>query len=173
MSALIIPFKDSYLSEVREIFFESSSKKDFKSKEEKEAFFYKYAGFYLEHFPHFVFVALGDKVLGYILGSPNSSDNKLLLLQPHLGTFHKLLVDFPAHLHINCHHDSRGRGIGPLLIERFEMELIELALSGVHIITDINARNKEFYKRQGFLTEVEADFKGARMLFMGKDLRRE
>lgn len=170
MSAFIVPFEDKYLGEVREIFFESSTRKDFKSAEEKEAFFYKYVGFYLKHFPEFALVCVSERVLGYILGAPESHDGELNTIQPHLKIFHEELKKYPAHLHINCHADSRGKGVGGKLVKSLEEMLKARNIGGLHIMTGADASNKNFYKKLGFDHEVIEEFHGSKILLMGKTL---
>jgi ribosomal protein S18 acetylase RimI-like enzyme len=170
MSALVVPFESSHLTDVREIFFESSTRKEFQSDEEKEAFFYKYVGYYLEHYPDFCFVARDKEVLGYIVGATDSSQKKLHELQPHLEVFNKHFSFYPAHLHINCHVRSRGQGVGAKLVQHLVTKLIQDGVAGVHIITSVDARNQSFYEREGFTFRTEGYFNGSVLLFMGKKL---
>lgn len=173
MSAIIRHFEESDIPEIREIFFESSAKKDFKDEFEKEFFFEKYLGFYLRRFPRFAFVAFEHKVLGYVVGAPYSLDEELLELQPHMNTFQGYFNKFPSHLHINCHFEARGQGIGRNLIATFEQELKNLHIKGLHIMTSPDAVNKKFYSSLGFHDHILEDFNGSSILFMGKVLMEE
>ncbi len=175
MSAFVIPFlevqdQDQILNEIREIFFESSTKKEFKDNEEKELFFEKYLGYYLTHHPELTFIALDKKVLGYIVAAPDSNASGLHALQPHLGVFKKYFNKFPAHLHINCHHESRGLGVGGLLILALENKLKSLNILGVHIMTGADSINRKFYQKSGFDFEAVESFRDSSILFMGKCL---
>ncbi len=175
MSALIVPFIEvqedkKLLSEVREIFFESSTKKEFKDEKEKELFFEKYLGHYLSHHPELTYLAVDQKVLGYIVAAPNSNGVALQILQPHLCIFKEYFKHYPAHLHINCHHESRGLGIGGLLIEALERKLKSLNIVGVHIMTGTDALNRKFYQKAGFTFEATESFCDSSILFMGKSL---
>ncbi len=175
MSAyLIVNGLDPYLHsfdfhhQVSDIFFESSTKKDFHNSKEKEAFSWKYLDFYITHYPQYLWVALdGQKVLGYILGMPFTLDSSLYSVQPHLKKFENLYSDFPAHLHINCHHEARGKGIGGKLILRFIDQVKDLSLNGVHIMTGAESRNRDFYRKLGFHFEVIQDG----VCFMGLNLK--
>ena len=158
------------LAEVREIFFESSTKKDFKDEAEKEAFYQKYVGFYLKHYPEFAWVALGSKVLGYVVASPVSDSNELQKLQPHLATFSGEYEKFPAHLHINCHLDARGQGVGSELMKVVVKTFKNNNIRGLHIMTGPVSPNRSFYKKLGFSFEVERNFHGSSILLMGKSL---
>lgn len=170
MSALIVPLDIKHMKEVREIFFESSTRKEFKDEAEREAFFYKYVGYYLKHYPQLCFVAVKDRVLGYIVGSPQSTEAELVSIQPHLNIFSREYQEYPAHLHINCHHESRGMGVGSLLVGKL-IECLKLNnINGLHIMTGANAHNQSFYKKLGFDYEVVEDFRGSPILFMGKKL---
>lgn len=175
MSANIVSYQSvakdpAVQKELREIFFESSTKKEFKDVAEKEAFFQKYLGFYLEHYPELAWVAMSDKVLGYVVVSPESNSEELTKLQPHLKTFDSECEKFPAHLHINCHSDSRGLGVGSKLIHKVVQTLKKNNIKGLHIMTGLASKNRSFYKKLGFSFEVERNFHGSSILFMGKSL---
>jgi GNAT superfamily N-acetyltransferase len=172
MSAVVRQFEARDLEEVRGIFFESSSKKTFKDDAEKEAFFHKYLGVYLEYFPELALVAIDKRVLGYVVASPVSDGNgPLAMLQPHLKIFSSYFKDYPAHLHINCHYESRGKGIGSKLILETEKRLKILNIKGLHIMTGPDSANQSFYKKLGFDFQTEEPFQGSSILFMGKNLR--
>jgi GNAT superfamily N-acetyltransferase len=168
---MIVNFKDPCLTlinakeQVEEIFFDTSTRKEFKNQEERNAFSWKYLHFYLCHFPEYAWVALNKtKVLGYVLGIPFTQDPTLYQLQPHLEIFEDLFDRYPAHLHINCHQDSRGLGIGTLLIGTLIKQLSDQGLSGLHIMTGPISENRHFYQRLGFTDHFER----SGILFMGK-----
>jgi predicted N-acetyltransferase YhbS len=171
MSASVIPFEKKYLNEVTEIFFESSTKKEFKDEEDKKSFFQKYLGFYLDQYPDLALVFLKDeKVMGYVIASPVSSGTELDTLQPHLMSFKEYFKTYPAHLHINCHFESRGMGVGSELIKEIEKRLKGRNISGLHIMTGVDSPNQNFYKRLGFDFTVTLKFHGSPILLMGKSL---
>lgn len=175
MPALIVPYQEiqddqALLEEIREIFFESSTKKDFKDEKEKEAFYEKYLGHYLKNYPELAYVALDKKVLGYIVAAPDSKAADLQVLQPHLSIFKKYFNQYPSHLHINCHHESRGRGVGAQLIEVVEKKLKSLNILGLHIMTGPDSLNRKFYQRSGFDFQAVESFHDSSILFMGKTL---
>lgn len=168
MSAVVIKaYTPSDLSQIEVIFFESSTKKTFASEEEKKAFQWKYLGSYLSKFPELAFVAkLEGKVLGYVVGATDTDFE----LQPHLKSFDDLLKIYSAHLHINCHADSRGLGIGSMLIQKLESKLQALHCNGLHIMTGVDAKNRSFYQKLGFSFEVVRNFDQRPILMMGKNL---
>lgn len=176
MSANITNLSELHLNskimeQVREIFFESSTKKDFKDEAEKESFYEKYLGFYLRHYPELAWVALDDgQVLGYLVGTSSSCDEELMRIQPHLSVFKKYYKNYPAHLHINCHAQSRGQGIGAQLVKAFEERLKTMNIGGFHIMTGPDALNKKFYQKLGLDFEVVENFHASPILFMGKSL---
>lgn len=171
MSAPVIyrpkTFSQKQIAELKEIFFESSSKKDFKDKAEKEAFYDKYLGFYLTYYADFFWVAEADKILGYLAGSPSTDDSRLHQIQPHLKVFESYFKDYPAHLHINLHSEARGMGLGGKLVNEFKKQLQESKITGLHIMTGTDSRNKSFYQRLGFDFEVTLNFLGNPILLMG------
>lgn len=158
------------LKELREIYFESSARKEFKDEAEKENFFWKYLGFYLEHYPEHVWIAKGERILGYVVGSPVSSDPALYKIQPHLEIFKNNFKDYPAHLHINLHNDARGQGLGSKLLLELEKQMQGLDITGIHIMTGVDSRNKNFYTRLGFNFQKTLEFSGHPILLMGKSL---
>lgn len=172
MSATLVPIDSSLLPQVAEIFFESSARKTFKDQEDRDRFFEKYVGVYLRRWPSLCWAAVEDgKVLGYIVGSPTSNDGELASLQPHLHLFQEHFQNFPAHLHINCHREARGKGIGTELMQKWEDSLFLLNIKGLHIMTGADSVNQSFYRRRGHNFEVCKDFMGTSILFMGKTLR--
>ncbi len=158
------------LQELKEIYYESSSRKDFKDAADKEAFFQKYLGYYLSHFPEYVWVAKTDRILGYMIGAPETKLPDFYRLQPHLEAFENYFRDYPGHLHVNFHADARGMGLGSKLFSELEKEFQRMKIRGVHIMTGPDSRNKSFYQRLGFNFEVTLDFKGSPILLMGKSL---
>ena len=90
--------KESVIGQLKEIFYMSSDKKTFQSDEEKENFFKKWCGDYLEFFPQFVFLALRkDELLGYLTGTDNTLSAMSVLKVPGLKVFEDLYQEFPAH----------------------------------------------------------------------------
>lgn len=156
--------------ELREIFFEASTKKDFESDKIREAFFEKYLGYYIRTHPELIWVAKSDRILGYITLSLTSDDTELLQLQPHLEIFKAQFRNYPAHIHINLHHESRGMGLGSKLMKTVMQYLKSLNISGLHIMTGTESSNREFYKKLGFDFELALDFKGATILLMGRKI---
>lgn len=171
MSATIVPFEDRFFPEIVEIFYESSTKKTFKDEDERKRFFEKYCGFYLKTYPELALVAVKDgKVMGYVVASPISEGHEIDALQPHMQVFKEQFHNYPSHLHINCHFESRGLGIGRMLIQALEEKLKLLNIHGVHIMTGVDSENKNFYSRLGFDFTKTLDFNGTPILLMGKKL---
>ena len=174
MSATVIrSFGPKDLLQLREIFFESSSRKTFESESAREAFFHKYLGHYLGRYPDLARVALiNGEVMGYIVASPETNQEDLFLLQPHLIMFKNYFAQFPAHLHINCHQDARGLGLGSLLINSTLNILAKGNINGVHIMTSPESKNTSFYRKLGFTFETVEEFHGSAILFMGREISR-
>lgn len=162
------------LLQLKFIFYESSSLKEFSSPERKEAFFKRWCGDYLAYFPdQFLIMREDKKVLGYLSGCLDSTGALRLLEIPGYSHFSDLFKTYPAHFHINFHPDVRGRGLGSQLVENFCENLIILKIKGVHLVTSKGAANVSFYSRLGFLNEVPGDFNGMTLLFMGRLLERQ
>lgn len=163
-------YSEKDLAELKEIFFGSSTKKDFKDETEKNQFFEKYLGIYLRRFPEYFWVAREGKILGYMAGAPVTRDPELLRIQPHLVTFDSHLDAYPAHLHVNFSSEARGKGLGSKLFSELEKQLQEAKIRGIHIMTGPDSRNKSFYQRLGFNFEITLSYLGNGILLMGKSL---
>lgn len=162
--------RQSFIEQIKEIFFEASSVKTFKNEEHRESFFFRWCGVYLgEEFPS-PLIALNEKrLVGYLLYS-FKSPLKEEWAQPGVECFRELYTEFPTHLHMNCHHRARGQGIGRALVENLCDILKKQHVPGVHIITSPDQENVRFYRKLDFKFEEERDFKGYTLLFMGKNL---
>lgn len=161
---------ENIVLQVKFIFYESSSLKEFSSAEKKEAFFKRWCGDYVSIYPEQFFIMREDqKVLGYLSGCCNSSLALCRLEVPGIALFRDLFESYPAHFHINFHPDCRGRGLGSQLVESFVKNLKEKkGTIGVHIVTSPGAPNIGFYQRLGFQREEKRHFNQMELLFMGK-----
>jgi hypothetical protein len=167
-----VVLEDFEIDFVNQIFFESSTVSHFKSIKQREDFQYKYLDYYKIYFPLNFFVLCDNRPLGYVCGVPDLLKvKKLFELSPHLHAFKDLYKQFPAHLHINMCAESRGKGLGPLLINEFVGNIEKSGGNGVHIITTPTAKNVSFYKKCGFNFQEERVYKESALLFMGKQLK--
>ena len=164
--------KEEILLQVRFIFYASSSLKEFSSPERKEAFFKRWCGDYLTYFPECFFIMREDKkILGYLTGCIDSTSALKLLEIPGYSHYSDLFQTYPAHFHINFHPDCRGRGLGSQLVENFCVELLNLKIRGLHLVTSRGAKNILFYRRLGFIDEFPRDFNEMTLLLMGRLLK--
>lgn len=135
--------------QVVDIFYLTSEVKSFPTSEFKEKFIYNYLLYYFDHFPKYCFACLEDgQVLGYIVSAPES----LYAIEnfSYYAYFLPFLGKYPAHLHINCHPSSQGKGVGGKLWQKLKGELQEDQITGLHIITALGAKNIDFYKKNDF-----------------------
>jgi ribosomal protein S18 acetylase RimI-like enzyme len=168
MSASLVQYSSEFKSLVEEIFFESSTKKEFKDQNERDEFEWKYLGYYLKNYPQYAWIALKEgKVLGYVLGMPQTIDPELYSLQGHLKAFEEHFKSYPAHLHINCHKEARGQGIGKALAQKLLNQMAAEKIPGLHIMTGVTSENRHFYERLGFDFSVTNNT----VLFMGIALK--
>lgn len=162
--------KSLLLKDVKEVFFESSSVKSFSNSEEKESFYQKWLGEYIDQFGEYFFVATeGDLFLGYIIGCPDSLGHPELK-QPTVGIKEDYL-NFPAHLHINCHHRSRGKGIGGILLKALENQCRARGLKGLHLVTKRGEKNVGFYLKYGYHEVRSKLVNNVELLLLGKNLQ--
>jgi GNAT superfamily N-acetyltransferase len=163
--------QNELISQIQSIFFESSSRSDFASQEERDQFRFKYLDLYLRN-PELVWIAWNTKreVLGYILGAEKTTKEHYQL-HPYLLQFQMLIdSDYPAHLHINLATQARGLGIGSLILNKLEMQLRDRKIPGVHLITSKNARNISFYQKNHYPIVQEHSFNGTSLVMMAKRL---
>lgn len=162
---------DDVLLQIRDIFFLSTSIKEFSSPERKEAFFKRWCGDFIALYPQNFYLMMEDKkLLGYLSGCLDSLSAKSVLEVPGYLVFEDLFSEFPAHLHINFHPDCRGRGLGSLLVNEFCKDLSQEKVKGVHLVTSPDSKNVSFYSRLGFTRQETRLFNSAPLLFMGKSL---
>jgi ribosomal protein S18 acetylase RimI-like enzyme len=160
---------------IREIFFLSADPKNVSEDPLKnEAFFERWTGYYLKNSPEWTLLAWDEgRLLGYLMYEIDSTKvlKHFQIRMPSYGLFADQFAEFPAHLHVNCHPEARGKGVGTALINELCTRLGEKNLSGVHLITSRTQRNVEFYRRNGFNIEIEREWRGQSLFFMGKKLQ--
>lgn len=166
-SALVLPL-------IREIFFLSADPRNVSDDPIKnEAFFEKWTSYYFKNRTDWMLLAWeGPKLLGYLMCEPEST--KAL---PHYqvrnatyAVFQDLFSEYPAHLHMNSHPDARGKGVGSALIAELVRRLEAAHVGGVHLITAPKQRNVEFYRKNGFTEEIQREWRGYPLLFMGRKI---
>lgn len=155
---------------VVEIFWETTTKRDFADINARVAFQNRYLETYRDEC---VFVAVdGEGVRGYLVGvTATLAHPEILELNPHLALFESFYSRYPAHLHINCTEAVRGQGVGGQLLAAFEAYLRAEAVSGVHLITAATARNVGFYLKNGYDHRVERLWQERPLLLLGKALK--
>jgi hypothetical protein len=158
-------------NKVMQIFFLSSSKKEFRNDSEKDKFFNTWVMPYFNNYKNLFFIALNEKkeILGYLSGCINSLE--FTKYSPHESylLFSDLFENYNAHLHINCDPNSRGTGVGTKLINYYVDVLESYSdVKGVHIITGPKSRNVNFYQSNDFSFLEERVLNNYSYLFMGK-----
>ncbi len=169
----IILYENAFFSEVKDIFFLSSSLKEFSSEEKKSSFFKRWCEDYIIYYPDQFYVMIESdtkKVLGYLSGCENSADSLSRLQVPGLANYKDLFDKYPAHFHINFHPDCRGRGLGGQLVGHYCQVLRAKKIVGVHLVTSTDAKNISFYRKLKFSYEISREFGKMSQLFMGLKL---
>ncbi|MCB0407912.1 MAG: GNAT family N-acetyltransferase, partial [Bdellovibrionales bacterium] len=161
------------LNQIQEIFFFFIAIKNFPTDEKKMFFYQKWLGCYLDHPKEsFLFLA-SDKennILGYCVGVFNSA-SAAKWIAPSTSApyylFQDLFQEFPCHIHINVHPNTRGTGLGSQMIEKVKDFLFEKKIYGLHIITSPGVQNVEFYRKNNFIKEVTRQYGATSLHFMG------
>ena len=168
-----IPDPDRVVPEIRHLFFLTSPRRRFDNERERDGFFRRWTGFYLEQAPDRVFLCLEDaRLLGYLTGCDDSQAAVELAAKiPAYTLFADLFDRFPAHLHINVDPQAQGLGVGRRLVDAYTERLTERAVGGVHIVTAPDAEATGFYDKLGFVVRAERAFEDRRLLFMGRPLK--
>lgn len=156
-----------------EIFFEASNTKSFASAQERALFRIRWLGRYLADYPDWAHVAVADgrEIAGYLVGCP--VDPAVDARFADVGYFHllgDLTAQFPAHLHINCRSDRRGRGIGSMLVRAHLADAQRARLPGVHVVTGQGARNIGFYLANQFAPVREFEWSGKPLVMLARRL---
>jgi GNAT superfamily N-acetyltransferase len=160
----------TWITQAREIFFETAGNPKFPTPSERDQFQERYFDTYLGT-PEFFYLALRDqKILGYLAGARRTLTSHFNL-NPYLEKFRTPIeTSYPAHLHINLSSGAQGGGIGSRLLSSFESELKGLGTKGVHIVTSASARNISFYQKNHYLPIERSEWNGRSLLLMGKTL---
>jgi GNAT superfamily N-acetyltransferase len=158
---------------IEEVFFLSTARRRFASAAEKQRFFDRWTGYYRDSEPHRFLLAMAPdgRVAGYLTGCADSRAARRLYDDiPYYDVFEDLFEAYPAHLHVNCHPDFRGRGIGTRLVDSFVQGCAAADLSGVHLVTTPAARNVGFYRRCGFDFSETRAWQDRKLLFLAMAL---
>lgn len=158
--------------QLKNIFFHSSSVKQFRDNGHRNEFFQKWCGDYLDFYPEFFYLMVDDKsnLLAYLCVCPDTLKGMERLQLKSLVTFTDEYQKYPAHLHMNTHQDYRGLGLGAMILAGAEADLRMKGIVGLHLITEKSSRNYQFYFKQGFQYVVEKDYQNTLLCFMGKEL---
>jgi ribosomal protein S18 acetylase RimI-like enzyme len=147
--------QDNVRASVESLFFLASTRQEFSSDEERDAWAQRWLGTYWRHFLEWIYVARAQdgQIVGYLTGCPDSPFIEKDCL-PGMAVFSDLFERFPAHFHINCHPDWRSQGVGSALVAHY-LKALRSEVVGVHIITSADARNRDFYRANGLTWEEE------------------
>ncbi len=144
------------LAQAREIFFETSLTKSFKSAASRLAFLRRWFGNYADAYPGAFLFALNDDggVAGYIAGCPDSFSPASKTIIGDIGyftpSFCDALKNYPSHFHINVRPGLQGKGIGHALTARFGEICASAGSPGIHVVTSATSRAVKFYEACGF-----------------------
>ncbi len=160
--------------EIEAIFFASAARRDFADGDARRAFRAAWLDPYRAHWPDLLWIAreADGAIAGYLAGCLDSRAAQALLAarQPDYPLFADQFDRYPAHFHVNCRPDRRGRGIGAALVAAFAAQCRERGAPGLHLVTAAGARNVAFYRRQGFDREIARPAGGRPLLFLGRRL---
>ena len=163
---------DRSYQQVEDIFFLTSSKQDFSSPQARQDFAAKYLDFYL--FGAGLAFGYFDEhtLLGYITACQNShaATDQLSAHHAYYKLFDQAFDDYPAHLHINVHPKTQGKGIGRKLIHHLEGYLQAEDIPGVHLITGQQASNRAFYQAMSYTEILQRPLGESQLVLLGKRL---
>jgi GNAT superfamily N-acetyltransferase len=142
------------LTDIDEIFFQSSARHTFSDQDERQAFRDMFLDRYFNKHKDSFFVALNDagRTIGYLAGcleNPTTLDHFDDVL--YFRCIADICQEYPAHLHINVSEPFRNLGLGTQLIERFADWTRSHSVEGIQIVTSSTSRSIPFYKRSGFI----------------------
>lgn len=158
---------------IEEVFFLSSSVRDFPSPRARARFLAQWTGYYRDREPDRIYLSLAPtgRIEGYLMGCRDSRAAKRLYREVasyHL--FEDLFDDYPAHFHVNCHPDFRCQGVGARLVDSFLAACADDAIGGVHVVTAADAANAAFYRKCGLDFAITRHWQDKELVFLGRRL---
>ncbi len=136
----------------------------------QDTFFADWAGCYLDNWPDCVYAARSrtGRLVGYLTGCPDTTASAAQLAHiDYMAAFADWYSAYPAHFHVNCHPNDRGHGLGTALVGVFVESCRAHRLSGVHVVTASESRNRSFYRRCGFELVESAKVGGRALVLLG------
>src|SRR5262249_1577032 len=164
----------SLLPIVDNIFFATSRVQIFADEQARNSFKAQWLDRYLNHHIDSFFIARAEDgvLIGYLAGClENPMPNPLFNDLGYYRAFAPYCASYPCHLHINVAAAYRNHGVGAALIETFAAQASNVRAPGIHVVTNEGARNIRFYERSNFRIFSTTYWNGARVVFMGRQLR--
>jgi len=168
-----VPDWQRRISELDPIFFDASLTKSFIDDAARAAFRDRWLARFIANWPELAHVAIAadGSLIGYIVGAHHdpARDERFadVGFYPHLGN---LTPRYPAHLHINLAANARNLGVGSRLIRAFEDDVRMSGLSGLHLVTGRDSRNRPFYTRNRFVPVAELIWGGTPIVMLAKSV---
>jgi GNAT superfamily N-acetyltransferase len=168
-----LPLPPHVIAEMEVILLQASARPPAEGAE-RDAFRERWLGRYLAGGSDVVLLARssGGTLAGYLVGAledpcvqPRFSDLAYLT-----GAFRDLCRRYPAHLHVNLAPAFRGKGIGGALIAMFAEHARQVGVTGVHVVTQAQARNLRFYQRCGFAEAGRSTWDGRDIVLLARML---
>ena len=158
---------------IEEIFFLSASVQQFSSPRERARFLDQWTGYYRDLEPDRIYLWLepSGRLAGYLMGCGDSQAAQRFYRDVEsYSLFEDLFDDYPAHFHVNCHPDFRGKGIGTLLVDTFLAACADDAICGVHVVTAAKSANVGFYRKCGLEFAITRRWRDRELLFLATSL---
>lgn len=155
------------------VFFEASRTQAFASDDARAAFREFWLGQYLAMHPDLAFVARDDagRCVGYAVAWPDDPNTTTRFdALSYLRAAVDLTARYPAHMHVNVGARSRGRRLGTHLVSQVCAALRRAEVAGVHVVTEVGARNIGFYEANGFSARASLVWDDRRLAFLARDL---
>lgn len=154
-----------------EIFFATSTRKDFASLAEREAFQHRWLDRYFYRYRPTTFYARDPdrQPIGFVVGCPVDVRQVPCFSDvPYFNAFADLLDRYPAHLHVNVAAEWQGQGIGRALVARAIEACRSSGAKGIHVVTAADAPNLGFYEKCGLTPVAKRAHGGRALLMLGK-----
>ena len=151
------------LAQAEHIFFETAATKTFATAAEKHAYLQRWFGNYAEADASAFLIAADEagNAAGYLAGCLDSfalaADGITRDIDYFTPSFRAALEGYLSHFHINVAPSMQGRGIGHLLVARFEEICANSGSPGIHVVTGAASRAVDFYRALGFERIVPFD----------------
>lgn len=158
------------ISEAEAILFANAVTQSFASDEARSDYRKLWFQRYIDHYPDEFFAVLNDAgtVLGYLAGALVSNRPPLPGPDYYAQLSQDLIIQYPAHIHVNIRADMQGEGLGTHLVEAFAVHSRERRCTGFHAVTAQDSQAARFFRSCRMKELAEMAWNGRKLIMLGR-----